>query len=81
MKATEALRDIKTKKGLGLTEMAYMLGWKTDSSGIAIRRVNDRLHQENISISRMDELLRVMGYKIILMPVTTKEAPDWYKVE
>ena len=49
------------QKGMKVCQMARMMG-KTD------RVVTDRLSQGNISISKLDEMLRTMDYKIAVIP-------------
>ena len=43
--------------------------------------ISDRIHQENISVLKLNELLRVLDYKIVLVPRETTEKEDWVRVE
>lgn len=61
MKTSEAVRHIMCQKGMKVCQMARMMG-KTD------RVITDRLSQGNISISKLDEMLRTMDYKIAVIP-------------
>ena len=77
MNAKTAVRDIMAKKGIGTNALADMLGKPA-------RLVSDRLgmdKSDNISVGKLDEMLRVMGYKIVIMPRETRTDPEWYKVE
>jgi len=74
MKTTEALKTIMQKQDLGTNKIADRLG-KTPST------ISDRIHQENISVSKLNELLRVLDYKIILVPRETTEKEDWVRIE
>ena len=39
-----------------------------DRLGKPARLVSDRLSQENISIEKLDEMLRLLDYKIVVLP-------------
>ena len=74
MKTTEALKTIMQKQEIGTNRIADRLG-KTPST------ISDRIHQENISVSKLNELLRVLDYKIVLVPRETTEKEDWVRIE
>ena len=74
MKTTDALVAIKDKKGVGTNALAKQLGKPP-------RQISERIHQENISIAKLNEMLQLMGYKIILVPRETREPEGWYRVE
>lgn len=74
MKATAVVRDIMSKKSVSLVEMAN----STDRSKQATW---ERLNQENISISKLNELLEVVGYKVLIVPKEVKIADGWYRAE
>jgi len=61
MKANEAVRTIMEKQGVGLSQLAK----RTEKSP---RLVSDRLRMENISLDKLNELLRVLDYKIVIVP-------------
>ena len=77
MLVKSAVRDIMEKKGIGTNALAKMIGKIPQT-------VSDRLNPEkgtNLSIDKLDELLAVMGYKIVLMPTNEEMRDGWYKVE
>jgi len=41
----------------------------------------ERLNQENISISKLNELLAVVGYKVLIVPDNVKAEDGWYVAE
>ena len=61
-KAVKAIMDLK---GFGTNSLAAAMG-KTP------RALCDRIYQKNISIDKLQEIVRVMGYKIMLVPRGTK---------
>ena len=74
MKAGEAVRAIMEEKGVGTSTLA-------DRIGKAPRLVCDRLRQDNISVDKLRELLRVMDYKIVIMPRSTALKGNEYEIE
>lgn len=49
--------------------------------GLSDRRViYERINQKNISIAKLNEILRVMDYEIVIQP-TTKGDGEKYKVD
>lgn len=74
MKTTDALIQIKEKQGIGTNALA-------DRMGRNPRLISERIHQENISIGKLDEILRALDYKIVLVPRETREQEGWYRVE
>ena len=73
MKSNEAVREIMKKKDVGLSVLASRID-KTP------RLVSDRLSQENISIEKLNELLRVLDYKIVVVPRSRVTKSDEYEV-
>lgn len=74
MKTNEAVREIMKNKGLGPNTLAERMGKPA-------RLVCDRLSQDNISISKLMEMLRLMDYKIVLVPRDVKSSKDSYVIE
>jgi signal recognition particle subunit SEC65 len=74
MKTSEAVREVMKDKGIGVNQMADRL----DKSP---RLVSERLSQENISISKLREMLRVLDYKIVIVPRDCKVPDDGYEIE
>lgn len=61
-----AIVSIMEKRGMGTLALADALGGKPVST------ISDRIRQKNISIDKLNEIVRVMGYKIMLVPAGTK---------
>ena len=74
MKASEAIRKIFEKSELKFSELMDMLG--VESNTLA-----NRFKQDNLSVKKLDEMARVMKYKIVLVPRDTRMKSDWYEVE
>lgn len=77
MLVKKAVRSIMEKKGIGTNALAKELGRLP-------RYVSDRLSLDkgtNLSIDKLDELIAVLGYKIVLMPVEEETKESWYVVE
>lgn len=74
MKTSEAVREIMKEKDIGTSALA-------DRIGKPPRLVSDRLRQDNISVDKLRELLRVMDYKIVIMPRNTVLKGNEYEIE
>lgn len=74
MKTSEAVREVMKLKEIGVNQMADRLG-KTP------RLVSERLGQENISITKLREMLRVLDYKIAILPRDSKLPDDGFEIE
>jgi hypothetical protein len=74
MKATDIVRAIMKTNGIKIAALADKL--KIRSNVISVR-----LTQDNISISKLDEMLRLMDYKIVVVPRDTTEKEGWYRAE
>ena len=74
MKATDAVRVVMKEKKVKVVSLSDKLKIKSNV-------LSERLSQENISIAKLDELLRLMDYKIVLVPRETRESEGWYRVE
>ena len=74
MKTNEAVREIMNQQEVGVSALASRLG-KTP------RLVSDRLSQENISIEKLNEMLRVLDYKVVVVPRSRVTKKDEYEVE
>ena len=69
----KAIKAIMDSKGLGTNALA-------DAMGRPVSTVCDRIYQRNISVDRLQEILRVMGYKVMLVPRGTR-GEGFYDVE
>lgn len=74
MKAGDAIKKVMEEQGVRVSQIAYMTGKKSNV-------ISERLSQENISVGKMLEMLRVLNYKIVIMPRDTKMQDGWYEVE
>ena len=74
MKATDIVRTIMKTKGVKIAALADKL--KLRSNVISVR-----LTQENISTAKLDEMLRLLDYKIMVVPRDTAEKDGWYRIE
>ena len=77
MLVKSAVRKIMEEKGIGTNGLAKMIGKIPQT-------VSDRLNPEkgtNFSIDKLDELIAVMGYKIVLMPTDEEVKDGWYEIE
>jgi hypothetical protein len=66
MTASEAIKEILKLKELNQAKLSDMLD-------IPLKTLNERLRHKNISVNKLDETLRVMGYKIMVVPRETKD--------
>lgn len=73
MKTETAVREIMKNKEIGVNQMA-------DRLNKSPRLVSERLGQENISIFKLQELLRVLDYKITLLPRNTRLPEGGYEL-
>lgn len=74
MKATTAVREVMTIRNEKVASLADKLKVKSNV-------LSERLSQDNISIIKLDEMLRLMDYKIVIVPRETREQEGWYRVE
>ncbi len=61
MKATEVIREIMTIRDVKPSMLASMLNIKNNV-------LSERFGQKNISISKLNEMLGVLDYKLIVVP-------------
>ena len=74
MKVNEAVREIMVSQEVGPFALAARIGKKP-------RVVTDRLAQENISIDKLNEMLRALDYKIMIVPRSHTKKAGEYEVE
>ncbi len=72
MKVSEIIRNIMKEKNCKPIDLAKRLG-------ISKQTLNGRLTQDNISIDKLNEMLKQMDYKIVIVPNTSKS--KGYEVE
>lgn len=61
MKTNEALRAIMEKQSVGVAQLAKRIEKSS-------RLVSDRLSLENISVEKLNEMLRALDYKLVIVP-------------
>lgn len=76
MKAMEAVKKVMELKSIRMADLTDMLGEPPRSSKIAMR-----FYQDNVSVAKLDEMLRVMGYKIVIMPREANTPKDSFRIE
>ena len=74
MKPTDIIRNIVLGKGMKYSELAYRLN-------IGQNVLNERLRQKNISIDKMNEMLKVLGYKMVVVPYNTTVKDEWFEIK
>lgn len=72
MKVSEILRTIMSEKNCKPIDLAKRLG-------ISKQTLNGRLTQDNISIDKLNEMLKQMDYKIVIVPTSSRT--KGYEVE
>ena len=74
MKTSEALREAMKIKNVSVSRMA-------DRIGKSSRLVCERIGQENISVSKLQEMLRVLDYKIVILPREARLPDGGFEIE
>lgn len=74
MKTVEAVRAIMEEQELGVNKLANRLNKKPNV-------ISERLSQTNISVVKLNELLRVLDYKTIIVPRNTTIPKGGYEIE
>lgn len=74
MKANAALREIIHQQRISISALALKIGKSP-------RLISDRLSQKNISIEKLNEILRGLDYKIVIVPRSYTAKSGEYEVE
>ena len=74
MVTMEAVKDIMKLKGIRPSDLYEGLGIKSNV-------LSERFKQKNVSVSKLNEMLRLMDYKIVLTPVDRELDEDSIEVE
>lgn len=77
MQATEALREVMKLQNVKPADLRYRLGIPKEKSNV----LSERFKQKNISITKLNEMLKVMDYKILIVPRSTRVPSDGFEVE
>ena len=73
MKTGDAVREVMKLKNIRVNQLS-------DRLGKSPRLVSERLGQKNISVLKLSEMLRVMDYKILIVPRNVQIKNDWYEL-
>ncbi len=74
MTACEVVRKVMEIRSVRTSALASRLN-------IPDRMVTDRLRQKNISIDKLNEMLRVMDYKIVALPREARVPDTGYEID
>jgi hypothetical protein len=74
MKASEAVRKVMELTKTRVADIAFMTNKKQNV-------ISERLTQENISVAKLNEMLRVMNYKIVIVPRETRIPDRGFEIE
>ena len=74
MKVQEAIRKVMEVTGTKVSDIAFRTNKKSNV-------ISERLSQENISIKLLNEMLRVMNYKIVVMPREARIPEGGHEIE
>ena len=78
MLAKHIIRDIMDRKNIGMTKMAKMCGFAY------AHKVTDRLgttKSANMSTDTLDQMVRALGYKVLIVPEDVKMRDGWYEID
>lgn len=74
MKTSDAIREVMAIRNLKVTDVAYSLNKKSNV-------ISERLTQTNMSIAKVNEMLRLMNYKVVIVPRDTRLQDGWFEIE
>ena len=74
MKTNEIIRELMDRNGVRFNQFATRLGLLPNA-------LASRLKRGNFSTDKLNEMLDVFGYKIVLVPKDTEIKPEWYEIE
>lgn len=74
MKANEAIREIMTRTGTRISTLSRIT--KTSTNTLA-----NRIAREGITVAKLNETIRAMDYKIIVVPGTARLPEGGFEVE
>ena len=74
MIASEAVREVMKEQGVGVTRVANRLNKSP-------RLVSERLRQESLTTPKLNELLRALDYKIVVIPKGSRVPDGGYEIE
>lgn len=74
MKATEAIKEVMNLRKIKPSILCNRLGIKSNV-------LSERFKQKNISVEKLNEMLQVMNYKILIVPRDTRTPEDSFEIE
>lgn len=74
MKANEAIREIMNRTDTRISTLSRMLNTNTNT-------LANRIAREGITVSKLNETIRAMDYKIIVVPGNTRLPEGGFEVE
>jgi hypothetical protein len=74
VKVHEAIRKVMEVTSTKVADIAFRTNKKSNV-------ISERLTQENISVKLLDEMLRVMNYKIVIVPREARIPEGGYDIE
>ena len=77
MKPMEAVKAVMEKTKFTTSTLCEGLGMDKSKSNV----LSQRFTQENVSVKKLNEMLSVMGYKVVVMPTSEKTPKDGFKIE
>lgn len=70
----EAVKEIMKRKGVRPSDLCEALGIKSNV-------LSERFKQKNVSVTKLNEMVGLMDYKIVLAPADKELDEDCYEVE
>lgn len=77
MKATDGIKEVMKRKDIKPYVLRGRLGIDAKNNSTLLMRLN----QDNISVSKANEMLKAMDYKIVIMPAETRMNSEWIEIE
>lgn len=74
MKATEALKEVMTIREIKPSILCDRLSIKSNV-------LSERFKQKNISVEKLNDMLKVMDYKILIVPRDTRVPENGFEIE
>lgn len=74
MKTNEIIREMMGKNGMRPIDMA-------DKLGVGATALANRLNRGVMNTSVLNQMMKLFGYKIVLVPDGTKMEDGWYEIE
>lgn len=74
MTAMEAVKEVMKIREVRPAVLADRLGIKSNV-------LSERFKQKNVSVSKLNEMLRLMDYKVVIVPRGTRLPDDGFEVE